>query len=406
MIKRLRRKFVLIAMCSIAAVLLIVLGLINILNATQVCTEADWMIAVLEDNNGRLPMDVRGGRKPPMGVTFTPERPFDTRYFSVKLDQKGEIYEIDTGHIAAVSSSDAREYAEAAAASGSEYGFMGVYRYKVCATSYGSLVIFLDRSQQLQAARYVLTLSGGIFALCLIGVYIPISVLSKKAIKPVIENMEKQKQFITDAGHEIKTPLAIISANADVLELDTGKSEWIDSIRNQTQRLDGLVKSLLALSRMEDGRAEMTVLPFSISDAVEETATPFKTVAQSQGKRLNVRIQPALTFNGDEDGIRRLTSVLMDNAIKYSSENGEIDLTLEKSGKAIKLEVANDCDEPPQGDLNRLFDRFYRADGSRSRDTGGYGIGLSIARSIAEAHHGSIRAAVKEGKVIFTTILN
>jgi signal transduction histidine kinase len=203
--------------------------------------------------------------------------------------------------------------------------------------------------------------------------------------------MEKQKRFITDAGHELKTPLAIISANIDVLELEAGKSEWTSSIRNQVKRMNSLVKNLLTLSRMDEERMHVVYTDFEISSCVKETAESFEAIAESNSKKYHMDIEDDIHITGDKNAIVQLTSLLLDNAMKYSDENGNISISLSKA-KNITLEVSNTSDSIPDGNLDRLFDRFYRADASRSREKGGYGIGLSVARAIAQSHGGQIEA--------------
>lgn len=228
-------------------------------------------------------------------------------------------------------------------------------------------------------------------------------------INPIIESMEKQKQFITDAGHEIKTPITIISANADVLEMTGGENEWITSIRNQTIRLDKLVKNLLMLSKVDEGNVKMEFSDFDLSNTVLEAAESFQTIAETQEKDFTLQIQSGLKLHGDESSIHQLVSTLVDNAMKYSNEKGTIKITLsstKKGGKSgTKIEVYNTTDQIEKANLDKLFDRFYRADASRSRDTGGYGIGLSIAKSIVEAHHGKIAVKSEDGRSIFFTVL-
>lgn len=212
---------------------------------------------------------------------MTEETPFETRFFTVMVDSDNNIIQLDTGHIAAVSPDEAESIALEMLNSGSNSGSYGSYKYRITEQSYGKLIVFVDRSNQLKTLSTYLIWSCSIGALSLLIVFILVSLLSRRAIKPVIENMEKQKQFITDAGHEIKTPLAIISANADVLELDTGKSEWIDSIRNQTKRLNSLVKSLLELSKVDEGKSTLNMCMFSISDTIEHAVEDFQPIAKS-----------------------------------------------------------------------------------------------------------------------------
>ena len=210
----------------------------------------------------------------------------------------------------------AREYAQDILENRSTSGYRGAYKYLAVEKSGEKLLVFVDCGTQLQSALSFLVASCGIALLSMLVVFLLVSVLSRRAIRPVIESMEKQKQFITDAGHEIKTPLAIISANTDVLELNNGRSEWTDSIRRQTERLSGLVKNLLALSKLEEDRVALTFSEFSLSDAVWDAASPFETLADTQGKHLELNIQPGLSIYGDEDVYKRQMYVW--NAVIFS----------------------------------------------------------------------------------------
>ena len=230
--------------------------------------------------------------------------------------------------------------------------------------------------------------------------------LSKHIIKPFSENYEKQKRFITDAGHEIKTPITIINADTEVLEMDTGPNEWIDDIRIQTERLSKLTKDLIYLAKMEEGENQTQMIDFPLSEVISETAASFQALARTESKQLTLKIQPMLSFYGDENNIRRLTSILLDNALKYSDENGYIQLNLEKKGKYIRLLVVNTTrDALNREQLTHLFDRFYRMDTSRNSETGGYGIGLSIAQAVVQMHKGKISAAVVNDHKIQLSVL-
>ena len=224
---------------------------------------------------------------------------------------------------------------------------------------------------------------------------------SRRAIDPVVQASERQKQFITDASHELKTPITVIATSLKVLEMETGKQKWIDKARTQTEKLTELVNSLVTLSRMDEEKTPLRFAPFAVSDAVRETAESFRDFAESNGHALRLEIAPELAFSGDEYAIRQLVSILLDNAVKYAAEGTEIAFSLEKTKKGVLLSSANVSRMPvaPE-ELDKLFDRFYRADPARS-GTGGFGIGLSIARSIAEGHKGGIRASLEDGKICF-----
>ena len=221
---------------------------------------------------------------------------------------------------------------------------------------------------------------------------------SGKIIRPVAESYEKQKQFITDAGHEIKTPLAIIQADVDVLELDYEGNEWLEDIRKQTKRLASLTNDLVYLSRMEESGTTMQMLPFPLSDVISETAASFQALAQTQNKAFECNVEPMISFTGDEKAIRQLVNILMDNALKYSPSQGQVTLNVQKQNRQIRMSIYNTTAEPLQKEkLHLLFERFYRMDTSRSSQTGGYGIGLSVAKAIVNAHGGKIQAVTEAG---------
>lgn len=422
MIRRLRRKLILASMASLAVVLLVILGGVNLMSYAKVVSDADAVLAVLDANGGSFPQPHEGaaerpegnappdsppeGRKDPFGQRgMSPETPYESRFFSVLLDGEGQVLQMDTGQIAAVDEEDAAAYARAAAASGSGAGFVGDYRYLLREDPEGSWVIFLDCSRSLSGFRTTLLASAGLAAVGLLAVLTLLLILSSRIVRPVAESYEKQKRFITDAGHELKTPMTIISADADLLELECGENQWLTDIRRQAQRLTGLTNDLIYLSRMEEEQPGLPCIEFPLSDVAEEMAQSFLAPARSQGKVLSLRIRPMLSYTGDEKAIRQLLSILLDNALKYSPAGGTLALTLEKQGRGVALTVSNTTARPVDRDkLSRLFDRFYRADPSRSSETGGYGLGLSIARSIVAAHRGKIRAESPDGRSLTVVV--
>lgn len=233
-----------------------------------------------------------------------------------------------------------------------------------------------------------------------------VRIFSVIAIRPFVENIQYQKRFITDASHELKTPLAIISANTEVLELTQGSNEWTESIKHQTVRMNELIKRLLLLAKFSEQGRNVTLVDFSLTDAAKESVDTFSTLAEAKGKTLNANIADGVTYRGDETGIRQLMSILLDNAVKYADDGGNICFTLTKQGKGAKIEVKNDCKDVDEKSLSHLFERFYRADESRARETGGYGIGLSIAQAIVENHKGKISVKSPDKKsVVFTVNL-
>ena len=421
MIKRLRRKLIAACMVSLALVLTVILGGVNLMGYSRVVADADAVLTVLGDNDGMFPKnhaqeappegenapgEPPGGKRDLFGPRgMSPETPYESRFFSVLLGEDGQVLQTDTGQIAAVDAEDAAAYARSVARSGSRSGFWGDYRYLLCEDELGSRVIFLDCGRSLSAVRSTLLTSVVLAAAGLLAVLALLLVLSSRIVRPVAESYEKQKRFITDAGHELKTPMTIISADADLAEMECGENQWLSDIRRQAQRLTGLTNDLIYLSRMEEEQPRLPCIEFPVSDVVEEMGQSFLAVAKSQDKTLDIRVQPMLSWAGDEKAARQLVSILLDNALKYSPPGGQLALRLEKQGRGLLLSVSNTVDKPMEREaLPRLFDRFYRTDQSRNSQTGGYGLGLSIARSIVLAHRGKIRAESPDGRTLSVVV--
>ncbi len=406
MIKKLRMKFIAVAIISVFAVLAVIISAINILNYRQVVYDSDKILAVLAENNGAFPKK-QGGNSPKEKIPkdMSPEIPYESRYFSVYMNYNGTAVAVDTGKIAAVDTQTAIEYAQKLWKSPKSKGFVSNYRYTKKYTDDSIIIIFLDCTKNLSTFRSFLFYSVIVSFVGLLAVAALVIWLSNKIMQPVLEGYEKQKCFITDAGHEIKTPLTIIDADASILEMECGENEWLSDIRMQTRRLTELTKNLIYLSRMEEQDSQLQMIDFPLSDVLSETAQSFQSVARLQEKSFEVNIEPMINFCGDENAIRQLISILLDNALKYSDEKGSISLNAQKKGRGAVISVYNTAEQVSQEDLDRLFDRFYRADKSRNSQTGGYGIGLSIAKAVTEAHKGRITASSKDGKSLLITVV-
>lgn len=405
MIKKLRRKFIIIAMISIVTVLFLILGIINIANYNSVNVRADNTLSILIDNGGKFPKEdkVMGEPKPlPNGIS--PEAPFETRYFSVFLDKGGKVYGVDTGYIAAVSTEKALELAEKAYSSGKRTGFYDDYKYTSVEYKEGSLIVFLDCGRSLGTFRTFLTISVFVSIIGIALVYILVFVLSKIAVRPMLESYEKQKRFITDASHEIKTPLTIIGANTEVMEMENGETKWTLSTKEQINRLTELTNYLIALSRMDEGEGQRLKTDFSLSNAILEVAEPFMSLAKIENKLIDMEIERDISYWGDEKAIRQLVSILLDNAIKYSDKGGSIKVVLRRNGRRNELSIYNSVEYIIPGDHIEFFDRFYRGDASRNSSSKGYGIGLSLAKSIIESHKGKITARSEDEKSLIVLV--
>lgn len=407
MIKTLRRKFITITMSSVVVVLAVIMVIINIANYYNINQHADELLKVLVENNGTFPKpdDLPRGKKP-LSHKISPEAPFETRYFSVVLSADQAVVSVNTGRIAAVSTESASEYAVELHTQNKTSGFLEQYKYQAVSLDEGMLYIFLDCGRELSTFYSFLRSSCLVAILGTLSVFILVVVFSKLATKPVAESYEKQKRFITDASHEIKTPLTIIDAGTEVLEMEMGENQWTRSIKNQVMRLNALTGKLVFLSRMDEENPALPMTDFSLSDAVTETIQPFDTISASQGKQLLQEIEKQVSYCGEESLIRQLLSLLLDNAMKYSDDEGQISVCLRMIGKSKEITVSNTVTKIKQGKLDVLFERFYRLDPSRNTQTGGHGIGLSVAKSIVTAHKGKLSAKSDDGKsIVFTVIL-
>lgn len=404
MIKKLRQKFIAIAMLSVFIVLALILGIINIRVYKNVNVRTDEILSVLTENEGRFPSM---GKKPgtnkmdkKMKDGMSPETPYETRYFTVFFDDRGNVSAADTGFVAAISTDDAMDLAKEAYENSRVSKFIGNYKYKKANFNGGTMVVFIDCSRDLDTVHSFVMTSIIMGAIGMILVFILVVILSKIVVKPMAESYDKQKRFITDASHEIKTPLSIISANTDIVEMENGESQWTKSIRHQVERMTSLTNSLVSLARMDEGVNLMNMKDFSLSDAVFEEAEYFESIAQSNGKSLKINIEENISYKGDEKILRQLVCILLDNAMKYSNDGGNIEISLKKKGRHSELCVSNSVDNIEKGNHDILFDRFYRGDSSRNSGTGGYGIGLSMAESIVKNHKGSITSVSPDSKTI------
>ena len=416
MIKQLRKKFIRISIAAVASVMVLLCASVNVAYFLSVNAQVNETLDMIADNQGRMPDAKRMRRdmsdeaddlRPIIRRDFDEEKRFATRFFALYYTADGTLTRVNLENIAAVTEDDVQNYLAFALQQDEGYGFTDGYKFKIVQQDDGSFTaVFLNDYEQVGNVKTVLLVSTLATVFCIALICVMIVLFSKKAMEPVIESDRRQKQFITDASHELKTPVTVIRTSLRVLEMEVGKQKWIDKSVAQTDKLTDLINSLVTLSRLNEGENAFHAAEFNVSDTLRETAESFADFAQENGHTLEIRIEPELRFIGNEYAVRQLASILLDNAVKYASEGTPIEFSLEKDKKGVRIRTKNECDDLNADDLDKLFDRFYRADKSRNSTKGGFGIGLSMAKTICEAHHGSISARSDDGHTIeFAAIL-
>ncbi|MCI8610742.1 MAG: HAMP domain-containing histidine kinase [Clostridiales bacterium] len=408
--KVLQKKFVFTAMLAVSILLLILLGTINVVNIVMVRTETNKTLAMISEADGNFDHIQPPKSLPPSDFRIEPKDERDkflsSNFFVVKLNENRQIVFTDVSRTSLVDEMSAEELALRVLDEGKSSGKAGKYRYQISNSRMDNetVIVFLDTSEEILSYVRVLFLSGGIGIVCWILMLFMVMFLSKKAIRPIAENIERQKQFVTNAGHEIKTPLAIILANTEAMELYNGENKWSKNIREQTVRLNGLMKNLLLLAKMDEGAAEIMKSEISLSELVSENVRVFAEPFHLRNITLQTEIQPNMIIKANKEQMSQLISILLDNASKYTNDDGTVIISLQKSDKRIKFRIKNSCEKLPDTLPYKLFDRFYRDDKARTQKTGGYGIGLSVARSIVMANKGSITAEYETPNFVSFTV--
>lgn len=403
MIGSLRRKFISISMISIFIVFSCIFISLMVFTKIQTNRSVDMLVDTISSNDGVFPkFDPSKQRmlvQMPYSDVITEETQFSTRFFSVWLDDEKQIVNTNMDSVSTITEQDVEDYTDKVLKRGKERGWIGDYRYRIMDTENGTTVVFVNgntynntSNRLLFTALLVLLGSASLILILTI-------VVSKRAVRPVAESYEKQRQFITDANHELKTPLTLILSNLDIVESELGKNEWLDDIRSEGERMGLLINQLVTLSRMDESTDSVMREEFNLSSAVADTVSEFESLAEERGHTLTSSISPSVYYYGDESLIRRLTAILLDNAIKYCDAGGNIQLSLTCRRHPVLI-VENTYQDVDKLELNRLFDRFYRADKARTF-SGSFGIGLSIAQSIVKSHKGNIAVYKKSGIIGF-----
>ena len=285
------------------------------------------------------------------------------------------------------------------------YGRQGRIWYKYADTLDGSIIAFIDTTGEIYAINRLLFIT---LIVCLAGLavtFILVTHFADYAVASEAENLAKQKDFITNASHELKTPLAVIRANTEMSQMLNGEDEWSVSTMKQIDRMNGLITNLVMISKAEELEDKEQMVSIDASAAVSDSVKSFESVAANSGISLVTDIPSGIMMTADASKIMQLTTLLTDNAIKYCDENGTVKVELAPARRGIRLTVTNSYKDGAGVDCDRFFDRFYREDQSHNIDKGGYGIGLSIAENICKQYKGSIKASWKNGQISFVCIL-
>ncbi|CEL90933.1 sensor histidine kinase [Streptococcus sanguinis] len=411
MFRKLKIRFILLASAAIVCILLTMIAVLNSVRFLQTNGEIQAVLNILSANNGDFP-SVEETAESLQNDRITIDTIYQYRYFSVVYKEDKTLYSTNLDHLSNLSKEQALSYANKVIKDSRSSGVFKVgsqfYSYQITQDSKTKryLLVVLDSTNYLESRNDFFWLSIQLCFYSFIFFVLVVSGFSNFAIRPYIKNYENQKRFITNAGHELKTPLAIISANTELQELMTGENEWTESTKDQVKRLSNLINQMVVLARLEE-QPDVTLVDVNFSEVVKKVAGNFKSVIEKAGKKYEIKLQEDIHVKATEDELYELVSILIDNACKYCDDDGQIFVTLTKAkrGKRARLTVANSYADGKNVDYSRFFDRFYREDESHNQKQPGYGIGLSMAESLVRIFKGRIWVSYKKGLIGFTVLL-
>ena len=427
MFNKLRNRFLLVNMALISLIMLLAFGAIYTITTQYVRSDIEMELRRVSEFH-RKPSAPFGQQRPGGGLPSQEQPPSDgtagpfnrpepaysgspperSASFSMQTDVGWTITGIDSRF--AMDDGFYESAKQKVAASGKSSGTFRLdgdsWAYSIEPNTEGYSIVYLDVTSRHNILLNLMYTFGAVGLVMLLAIYGVSRYFASRSIKPVREAFEKQKRFIADASHELKTPLTVINTNADVLlanreDAISGHAKWLERIKSETERMKTLTNDLLYLTEMEETRSPMMTAPFCVSEAVESVILTMEAVIFEKSIALTWDIQPGLTATGNSEYMKQAVMILLDNAVKYTDAHGSITVTLKKRGNEIVLAVANTGDDIASEHLDRLFDRFYRVDPSRTRKRGGYGLGLAIAKSIVEQHRGKIYARSSAGVTTF-----
>lgn len=392
MISKLERRFTIVAIVVITSVLIVLLTAVNMISVNRNISRADSVL-------NRLSLPIEERFEPENNNPELPPLEKDQdRAFDIIADSEGQVIIVNTPNKIPNTTIDAQDLIDQVLAQSSKNGFVEDFRYLQVDHEDTTQIYFLDYSFEKRAETSFLWGSIIMFFVAIVLVALLVRIFLKPVMKPIKEAYEKQKRFITDASHEIRTPLTIISTNIQLMEMESGTTEWTDSIQKQVKRLENLSEGLVTLSRLDETNIPMVQQKINLSNILNDVIMGFEPAIYADKKTLETTIQDDVMVMGNNDGLEKVLSTLMHNALKYTSKDGVIEVILTSDHKRIKVAINNTATGLEKGVYDAYFERFYRAEASRNSETGGFGIGLAIAKSIVEEHHGSIEALSKDGQ--------
>ncbi len=433
-IRKLKRKFIYSSMLALGTAMILMAGMIYFSNVGVNQNVIHMVLTYIADHDGEIPSveeqheEQQEAREQALegneSIDYSlvrylneiigseenirvdsPEFRYQTRYFSVVFED-GEVSKVNVNQIAAVTTRTAVELANRVMTRKKNFARIGTFYYLVDRQEDGEIVVvFLDATTQLYANSRLMYSALMLIGIGVLIAFVLLVIFSTRAIRPEIENVVTQKRFITNASHELKTPLAVIRANAEMQEMIAGENEWTQSTLRQVERLNGLIQNLVLITRAQEKEEGEERIDTDVSAIVKDTFESYLPVAERDGKKMISEISEDIHLQANDSQIRQLITLLLDNAIKYCDDKGSIRTTLAQKGRGIVLTVSNTYAEGRNVDYSRFFERFYRAEEHHNIDQGGYGIGLSIAESLVEQYDGSITANWKNDVISFVCVL-
>lgn len=394
MFKSLRRKFVATSVASVAVVIILMASTLNFINYYKMGQRVDDSLYEASKSSALVTIFSDGEEDMIVTKNTASKTPNNNGFSIAKIDENKNVIRSYRDDVLIKGKDDLQKLVTDAVNESSTSGYVGTYRYLKVNNDAGNLVLLLNTQRDLDSFHAFMRNSIIVSSIVILSVFILLVLISKKVIAPIQQSYQKQKQFITDASHELKTPLAIIRSNTDVLELENGDSKWTKNIQNQVDRLTSLVNSLVVFSRMEEKDTAEKV-KFNLSESIHARIDDFEELASFQKKHIIADIDNNIYYRGEQQAIVQLMDILLENAIKYATKETNINITLKKNKKYATMKISNQANVK-KGDLRKVFDRFYRLDESRNSTIKGYGIGLSMAKLITEKHKEVIKAYAPE----------